>query len=248
MKGTFPMNLYEIPQKDKTNLFPQFKIACMSHGFHCRGKAFFRVIGDGVLQVLQYDNSSRLYNHTIRVGLFSLYGEIEKQWLTAYGCIPRYRLFTLFTQLPKTFYHILKQLEIGVQLVLLENMGFQWLDGVTSQQRLAEAICELDMADMGDIRWNDMLKIAPFLMTGQYGNAQKVLESMICQHELAIASYQKDFEPETSKQLILGVSQDIDAYKLKLGWIQERNTEAIHQYTSYNFAYNRNQTAFCTVT
>ena len=55
--------------------------------------AFFRVHGDGVLQVIR--KNSEKGRRFVDVGLFSMYGKILPQWLTCAGCIPRYEVLYL---------------------------------------------------------------------------------------------------------------------------------------------------------
>ena len=58
-------------------------------GFVRRGAAFFRVWGDGVLQVLKFEHQRGLQVDELRIGIFSMYGELLPQWFTSGGCIPR---------------------------------------------------------------------------------------------------------------------------------------------------------------
>ena len=58
-------------------------------GFVRRGSAFFRVWGDGVLQVLKFERQCGDRVHNLSVGVFSMYGKLYPEWFTSSGCIPR---------------------------------------------------------------------------------------------------------------------------------------------------------------
>ena len=62
-----------------------------NEGIKRKGNAFFRIVGDGALQEMQYHWTKRpFYQEIVKIGLFSMYGELEPQWLTRLGCIPGY--------------------------------------------------------------------------------------------------------------------------------------------------------------
>lgn len=67
------------------------KNALQGTGFVRRGAAFFRVWGDGVLQVLKFERQRGfdIYRYELHVGIFSMYGSLYPQWFTSGGCIPR---------------------------------------------------------------------------------------------------------------------------------------------------------------
>lgn len=58
--------------------------------FSRRGDAFFRILGDGVLQVLKFEYEPCFTHYSLNVGLFSMYSELRESWFTSSGCIPRY--------------------------------------------------------------------------------------------------------------------------------------------------------------
>ena len=65
------------------------KVALQGTGFVRRGSAFFRVWGDGVLQVLKFERLSIHEVHDLSIGIFSMYGRLYPEWFTSSGCIPR---------------------------------------------------------------------------------------------------------------------------------------------------------------
>lgn len=66
------------------------KIILSDKEFMRRGNAFFRVVGDGVLQIIKMEYEVHDGTHYLRFGLFSMYGEMEKRMFTGNGCIPNY--------------------------------------------------------------------------------------------------------------------------------------------------------------
>ena len=64
--------------------------AVEGHGFFQRGDAFFRVVGDGVLQLLKFEHERCFSHFSLCIGLYSMYSELEQRWFTSTGCIPQY--------------------------------------------------------------------------------------------------------------------------------------------------------------
>lgn len=64
--------------------------AVSGRGFFRRGNAYFRIMGDGVLQLLKFEHE-RCFSHlSLCVGLYSMYSELEQRLFTSSGCIPQY--------------------------------------------------------------------------------------------------------------------------------------------------------------
>ena len=82
---------------NKTIYLDRLKSICKENSFACRGTAFFRVIGDGVLQVIKCQKERYATNYSTSLGLFSLYGQIEREWVTSFGCIPRYSIYYAYS-------------------------------------------------------------------------------------------------------------------------------------------------------
>jgi hypothetical protein len=205
---------------------------CKANGFHRRGTAFFRVVGDGVLQVLKYEKEHMCIHPRIAVGFFSLYGKIDAQWVTSFGCIPRYELFKMFYNVPTSVF----EMDIDRQLELLELYGFEWLDSITDQEALVCAICALEQADVpSQIRWNDDLKYAPYLQTRQYYNAEKVLAAIVEQH---YSAKQIRVCSEWEKEQMLH-------YEGLLNLVRSKNEDRIKEYLSDNYQRNIELCKFC---
>ena len=74
---------------EKINHANLLKEALQGTGFVRRGSAFFRVWGDGVLQVLKFERERVFQVYDLSIGIFSMYGRLYPQWFTSGGCIPR---------------------------------------------------------------------------------------------------------------------------------------------------------------
>ena len=238
-----------------TNTNPIFtvlaKLLC-AHGFYKRGTAFFRITGDGILQVLQYENVKHSWPHEdINIGLFSLYGPIEPEWLTARGCIPRYNAHWLEEGVKQRYRDVREKghatLEevssgecYGINLPFIEYKLIPFLDSVQTQAQLVDAIQLLDREASGPVAktiiWNDETKIAPFLHSEQYDKAAFVLESILNQHAYAKARNQA---------LGFSVREIDDSNFLCLQkLIRESSYEGIQEYLHRNYTQNLNLTAF----
>lgn len=204
----------------------QVRKICIPAGFHSRGSAFFRIIGDGVLQVVKLQYQMRRYSYEISVGLFSMYGELQPEWFTASHCIPRYYIGELVSQSDRP---ILFPPAPNIQLDLLLNEGISYLDSINSQCGLVKAI------SMVDRRWNDELKFAPYLACGDIGSARRVLKAINDQHGFA----QANFEPT--------LVDDVEEYMTRIRKENEKicqlqqmldNPECIREYLVENCSRN----------
>ena len=237
------------------NQNPSFsKLSQLLHAnnFQQRNTAFFRLIGDGVLQVLQYKRTKRAFPHEdLNIGLFSLYGEIEPEWLTSRGCIPRYQAHWLEDDVKQQYRRVREKHNVfldelsgiecySINISFIESKLIPFLNSIQTQAQQADAIQFLDKEASGpvvkDILWNDALKIAPFLHAGQYDNAALVVESILKQHAFA-----------RSRNQALGIDlieadDSIYLYLQKL--IKESKFDLIQEYLQKNYAQNLSMTLF----
>lgn len=234
--------------------FEDFCSICKANSFYKRGNSFFRQYGDGVLQVLQYKKSSRPYEHVdIKIGLFSLYGELEAQWLTSSGCIPRYTAHWLEPGVKESFWDIrskriqymddVRRVECySINLSFLQVTLFPFLDQIQTQGQLADALMYLDTEASGPIKreimWNDELKIAPFLHSGNLESAYLVVSAILNQHEIARQWRQQNWNreeyEESSRKMHIA---DANFYKVK-NMIETANQDGILTYLQKNYQRN----------
>lgn len=121
-----------------------------SQGYYRKGKAFFKLQGDGVLIVITMEYERVTGWHTIHLGLFSLYGEILPQWLTAGGCIARYWALLLHDRnyyKPITLRQEGEWLIIGypdAEITRLPNDGLQFASPTVRRKALEIYTAKLD--------------------------------------------------------------------------------------------------------
>ena len=144
--------------------FQKIHQLCTSAGFVSKGKTYFRVIGDGVLQVIKCKRQQALREDVISIGLFSMYNSLQPAWFTAMGSIARYSIINCYNQnnMPLVF-----SVPIQAQIEMLSSKVLPWLNTIDTQKKLSRAISVLDP------RWNDSLKIGPYLACGEVNHAKK---------------------------------------------------------------------------
>lgn len=63
--------------------FEELQRSCIVFGFQRQGKTFFRLIGDGVLQIIKCKYQRKLGGDSISIGLCSMYSYLQPQCFTA---------------------------------------------------------------------------------------------------------------------------------------------------------------------
>ena len=168
---------------------------CLPKGFVRKGNAFFRIQGDGILQVIKPDKIRYYSEFDISIGLFSMYSKLLPQWFSSSGCIPKYEVVN-FIGLQSAVYmeslggdrYTTGIITMEQQLELFQSLVLPFLDAILSQEQLAEGICELDRKQCGTVVWRDNLKLEPYLCCGNYDLAHKVALSIQQQYEWAAKS------------------------------------------------------------
>lgn len=237
-----------------TATFELFRDICIAHGFKQKKHSFFRVYGDGVLQVLKYEFKTRpFWSERIWLGLFSMYGELQKQWFTNAGCIPRYD--SRYIKIPEWQrcpaansstlpLQIAQPDDLEDVLIFhldcseIETDILPFLNRVDSQTQLCVGLDYLERQSSPVIpqskeeyfRWNDFEKFAPFLAAGLYEEAEHTICSILAQHQSATTS---DSIDHTSK-----LQKDLELFQ-KLAIVHQRNIPAIHDYLKKNYEINR---------
>lgn len=236
---------------DKLKKLSQF---CANKGFYKRGNAFFRKHGDGVLQVIKYRKSTYPWKQEyISIGIFSLYGELMPQWLTSAGCIPRYEPRWLDPEVRKktieasaSNHYTQDDIDVifnwELDLAFVERVVLPYLDSVDTQKKAVEAIMFLDAEASGAYRtpvlWNDILKFAPFLYSGDYENAEKVIQSILDQHAHAFESNAKHFTPEQFAAYMERNRPGEESLENLKQLVKSRDVSAIEAYLRNNYENN----------
>ena len=201
-------------------------------------KAFFRIYGDGVLQIIQFKKEHNGSYRVINIGLISLFGKIEESWLTCLRCIPRYEVLTLekrkafstgYVQGMKYESTIIVSEE--EQAEVLCDKGIAFFNKVSDQAMLIKGVKQLEN---GRFLWNDTLLFPAFLACGDWQRSDMVLSACIEQHSLD-SGIDIDTLPEEDADRYL--SRHINVYRSwerkKLEEYDEFSKRYLKQYFSY---------------
>ena len=202
---------------------------CAEAGFARKGNAFFRIVGDGVLQIVRprYEQAFRAY--VIFVGLLSMYDRLTPRHFTATGCAAHYPVTNCAS---RNGIPLIIAPDLAVQTELLRAKVIPWLDSLDTQKALVQAISQLDP------RWNDARKIGPFIACGQINHARKVIKEIIGQHAYAQAR-------SLTRQTAPAIDQESQIYSL-LALLNRNDTNEIDAFLRENYAQNLNFAKFCT--
>lgn len=199
------------------SLVPEkLKNICFAAGFTRRGKAFFRVAGDGVFQVIKLKYERVFRADLICIGLFSMYDQLLPQWFTATGCIPRYSVVECAIQATMP---LVAAPPMSMQIDLLQSKVMLWLDSIDTQKKLSIAVGKVDR------RWNDGLKFGPYLACGEANHAKKVAREILAQHATQL-------------------EQDFVWFDL-LAMLDRADPAEIGSYLKANYARNMEYAKFC---
>ena len=245
--------------------FERLSDLCEKNGFIRKGKAFFRIHGDGVLQSLAFCYTSHFWHYSLQFNLLSMYSD--------------YRLYDwVFSPAKNVFFHNICTLinhrsDIKLedrgelpgriwlaypekQLDILESKGFTFFNSVDTQEKLAKALCELDNVGTDAKKdytiWNDWHKLAPFFSSKDYRNADKVICANLRQH-IDFAYFQ---EKQIYTKPLPWTEEDINHYRPwfkesdaefleKHKWVVNADTEQIQEYLNANYARNAQKAKFC---
>lgn len=237
------------------HVFDEFKDSCLANGFTRRGKAFFRIVGEGVLQVLKYDYEPRPPHHDLNFGLFSMYGELQERWFTSGGSISRYTVVNLIGQadaekpemIDENGYYVPiheRLISPEEQLEVLTHEGFEKLNRIATQKQLAEAMCQLDIVKGSRIKWNDDLKFDPYLYCGDFEKAALVIQAILNQHSFALERA-REYESAKEFEESLAWVQKMDQPLLEiLRMIQDNDQDALRERLRNNFERNTGYAKF----
>lgn len=234
------------------NNYESICLICKEKGFHKRGVAFFRIVGDGVLQVVKYHyHTSPWQQEYLSIGIFSMYSELMPHWLTAGGCIPRYQVRWLnkivkdqwVNAFSKSCMDPVKNIYTWrIDVSFIQSTVLPFLDSVDTQCKAVEAMMYLDVEAQEvygrSVLWNDELKYAPFLRSGDYENATLVIRSILAQHDSAISSNKQHWTAEQYQQFLSTYELEVQKLHNLLRLAEERNPDEINQYLQTNYERN----------
>lgn len=254
-----------------TNLL---KEALAGTGFVRRGSAFFRVWGDGVLQVLKFERERVYRVPGLCVGVFSMYGRLEPQWFTSLGCIPRgsVELFVglrfLDGHLPpdrftKTdngqFFYDGFPVTVDPSQRLWDDSGENWKYFFTPEQQIhilnekvlpwlnamtSQSLAAEAMYEICPIP-NDALRFDAHLAADEWDQAEKAMTAIMNQHADAAASWKRTLSPEKFAERLARMEERDVPLKAALHMVQEKDPEVIGRYLRENYQRNCQLAKFC---
>lgn len=221
-------------------LAKQLQEILSAHAFKKRGAAFFRIWGDGVLQVLKFEFERCFSHYVLYFGLFSMYSQLQKEWLTSCGCIPQYPIVTLAGRRSTVMlledesrgypYLTVSISTLDEQLAILKSVGIEWLNNVTDQRKLVEARCGINVIEHGQVITNDIYKFAPYLASGNIDNAADTIRAILNQHRQG----RSDESYYANKKL---VTEDA-ALRDLLQMAEAADPVVIHEWLANNYSRN----------
>ena len=225
--------------------FQDMDTLCCAKGFVRRGTAFFRIHGDGVLQILKVEKVRHWDAYEISLDLFSMYGELDSHIFTASGCIVRYALVIFcgkrgarYSEKVGSHYEG-RIISLDTQVALLEKTVMPFLDEVCTQEKLAHAMCKLDSLTFSNtVIWNDIHKFAPFLLSGNPSSARRVIQAILDQHQFALEGRESTMTPQEYLSFYNGLQEEDKRLIQKLHMTEVQNKETTEAYFQENFLRN----------
>lgn len=225
-------------------------VALDGRGFYQRGDAYFRVVGDGVLQLLKFEYERSFSHFSLCVGLFSMYSELDRKWFTSSGCIPQYSVMNFAGKASAV--NINKEKDIytfevlspQAQIRTLDESAFSALDRTDTQIQLIDQMNQLDIARWGTIVWNDLNKFAPYLKSGDFKSAEKVLTSVLRQYNY-LAYDEHDLPFSFSDGALDGMGSEAKALLQKFALLHNVDQKEINNYLLCNQKRNNCFARFC---
>lgn len=250
------------------------KDALHGTGFVRRGSAFFRVWGDGVLQVLKFERQRVYQVHDLHIGIFSMYGKLYPEWFTSGGCIPRGSIadfvglrFVDYFLPPNSFTKTEKgqfcyegfPVTVDPSQRKWDADGEHWKYYFTAEQQiniLRERVLPwLNNMTTQSLAAEAMYKICPIpndglrfdahLAAGEWLQAEKAMSAILKQHDGARASWERTFPPEEFAEMAARLERDDVPLKAALKMVQDQDEDAISSYLRENYKKNCELAKFC---
>ena len=250
------------------------KVALQGTGFVRRGSAFFRVWGDGVLQVLKFERHRVDRVHDLSVGVFSMYGRLSPEWFTSSGCIPEASVANFIdlrsvdwylspNRFTKTdngqFLYDGFPVMVEPKQWLRDKNGVHWKYYFTPEQQV-HILTEKVLPWLNDMtsqslaakamykispRPNDSLRFDAHLAAGEWIEAEQTISAILEQHADAQASWKQTFSEDKYAEMVARLEVSDVPLKAAHKMVQEKNEEVIRSYLSDNYIRNCKLAKFC---
>lgn len=228
----------------QTNAFQKLELLCQMKNFKRRGTAFFRVYGDGVLQILKVEKIPYWDAYEIFLDLFSMYDELDSSYFSSKSCTVRYPVVAFcgkhsaqYSEMVESHYEV-RFISLDRQVSLLEDTVLPFLDSIKTQTQLANAMCTLDKLRYSKILWNDIHKYFPFLSCHDFCSAQRVIHAILDQHKSAVESRKTATHMQKQKEWFDFWEEQDKLLLEKLQTIADEDSAAIDSFLNENFQRN----------
>lgn len=250
------------------------KEALHGTGFVRRGSAYFRVWGDGVLQVLKFQRQRGYQVHDLCVGIFSMYGRLSPEWFTSVGCIPRgsvasfaglrfsdgYLCPNCFTKTDNgQFFYDGFPVSVDSTQRMWDENGEHWRYYLTGEQQvhiLVEKVLPWlnDMTSQSSAAKamyeifpvpNDDLRFDAHLAAGEWIQAEQAICAILNQHADAQASWKRTFSQDEYVKMVARQEAIDEPLIAAHKMVLEKNEEAIYSYLNENYKRNCELAKFC---
>jgi len=248
------------------------KDALQGTGFARRGAAFFRVWGDGVLQVLKFERQRIYQVHDLSIGVFSMYGRLSPEWFTSSGCIPRASIAS-FVGLRSVDYYLSPNsftktdngqflydgfpVTVEPKQWLRDENGEHWKYYFTPEQQVHilvgkvlpwlnemtnQSLAAKAMYKISPVP-NDSLRFDAHLAAGEWIEAEQTMSAILKQHADAQASWKRTFSQDKYEEMV--ARQEARDLIAAHKMVQEKDEEAISSYLKENYKRNCKLAKFC---
>ena len=254
-----------------TNLL---KNALQGTGFVRRGSAYFRVWGDGVLQVLKFQRQRVYQVHDLSVGVFSMYGRLYPEWFTSSGCIPRGSVAsfiglrfvdghlspTCFTKTDNgQFFYDGFPVSVDATQRLWDENGEHWKYFFTAEQQVHilvekvlpwlngmtnQSLAAKAMYEIHPVP-NDSLRFDAHLAAGEWIQAEQAMSAILNQHADARASWKRTFSQDEYEEMVARQEARDEPLIAAHKMVQEKDEDAISSYLRENYKRNCGLAKFC---
>lgn len=250
------------------------KAALQGTSFVRRGSAFFRVWGDGVLQVLKFVRQRSGRVHDLSIGVFSMYGRLSPEWFTSIGCIPQSSIArfiglrsmdnflsaSCFTK-AKSGQFLYKGFPVSIDSTRLtwDADGECWNYYFTPEQQVriftekvlpwlnqitSQSLAAKAMYEIHPVP-NDSLRFDAHLAAEEWSQAEQTMAAIMQQHADARASWKQTYSRVKYEEMVAKHAAVDLPLNTVFKMVQEEDEEAIHSYLSNNYKQNCKLAKFC---
>ena len=250
------------------------KVALQGTGFVRRGSAFFRVWGDGVLQVLKFERQRIYQVHDLSIGIFSMYGRLYPEWFTSSGCIPRASIASFIdlrfvdyylppNRLTKTdngqFLYDGFPIMVDPKQWLRDEEGEHWKCWFTPEQQVhilkekvlpwlndmtSQSLAAEAMYKITPVP-NDSLRFDAHLAAGEWMEAEQTMSAILKQHADAQASWKRTFSQDKYEEMVARQKVRDEPLIAAYKMAKKKDNETISSYLSDNYKRNCELAKFC---